>query len=61
MLKRGVIGVIPLEQNHTAEYNKDELLTVLHEFRIDQSKIIAVVTDNVLNMVNTINSTFHTK
>lgn len=58
---KGVIGVIPLEQNHTAEYIKGELLTVLHEFKIDHSKIIAIITDSAPNIVTAINSIFTAK
>lgn len=57
-LTKGVIGVIPLEQNHTSEYIKDELLSVLQNFKINQSDITAVVTDSASNMVNAINDIF---
>lgn len=61
LLTKGIIGVIPLESNHTAEYIKDELLSVLENFKINQTDITAVVTDNAFNMVNAINSIFNTK
>lgn len=58
VLTKTTIGVIPLEKNHTSEYIKDELLLVLRDFKIDSSKIMAVVTDSASNMINAINSTF---
>lgn len=61
LLTKGIIGVIPLESNHTAEYIKDELLSVLENFKINQTDITAVVTDSASNMVNAINSIFNTK
>lgn len=61
LLTKTTIGVIPLEKNHTSEYIQDELLSVLQVFKIDSSKIIAVVTDSAPNMVNAINSAFGVK
>lgn len=60
-LTKTTIGVIPLERNHTSKYIKDELLSVLQAFKIDSSKIMAVVTDSAPNMVNAINSAFGIK
>jgi hypothetical protein len=61
LLTKATIGVIPLEKNHTSEYIKDELLSVLQAFKIDSSKIVAVVTGSAPNMINAINSAFGIK
>jgi len=58
LLTKGTIGVIPLENNHTSEYIKNELLSILKEFKIDPSKITAIVIDSASNMINAINSIF---
>lgn len=58
LLTKGTIGVIPLEDNHTSEYIKNELLSVFQNFKIDLSKIMAIVTDGAANMINAINSIF---
>jgi len=65
LLTKGTIGVIPLENNHTSEYIKNELLSILKEFKIDPSKIVAIVTNSASNMIKAtayfpiIKNTFH--
>lgn len=61
LFTKGIIGVIPLENNHTADYIKDKLLSVTQDFKINLTDIIAVVTDSAPNMVNAINSIFGSK
>lgn len=61
LFTKGVIGVIPLENNHTSEYIKNELLLVFEIFKINLNNITAIVTDSAPNMVNAINSIFDTR
>lgn len=58
LLTKGTIGVIPLEDNHTSDYIRNELLSVFQNFKIDLPKIMAIVTDSASNMINAVNSIF---
>lgn len=61
LLTKGIIRVIPLENNHTSEYIKNELLSAFEIFKINLDDIVAIVTDSAPNMVNAINSIFSTR
>lgn len=45
------IAVNELSEQHTAEYIGTKLLDILHEWRIDQNKVVAFITDNGANMI----------
>lgn len=61
LFTKGIIGVIPLESNHTADYIKDELVSIIENFKINLTDIMAVITDSTSNMVNAIYSLFGPK
>lgn len=56
LLTKGIIGVIPLENNHTAEYIRTELLSVINIFKINLIDIMAIVIDSAANMINAVNN-----
>lgn len=58
---KSIIGVVLLEENHAAQYINDMLLATLDDFKIDRSKITAIVTDSAPNMINAVNYTFNNK
>ncbi|XP_012218599.1 zinc finger BED domain-containing protein 4-like [Linepithema humile] len=59
-MKSGCIGVFPLHKNHTAEYLAYFLNTVIENFKLDHSKITAVITNNVANVQLAIEKTIGT-
>lgn len=49
-MKSGCIGVFPLDKNHTAEYLTYSLSTVIENFKLERSKITAIITDSAANI-----------
>ncbi|XP_039310411.1 zinc finger BED domain-containing protein 4-like [Solenopsis invicta] len=49
-MKNGCIGVFPMSENHTSQYLRECLNSVVEDFNLDQSKIMAVVTDKAANI-----------
>ncbi|XP_036142944.1 zinc finger BED domain-containing protein 4-like [Monomorium pharaonis] len=49
-MKSGCIGVFPLYKNHTAEYLAKSLNTIIKEFKLNCSKITAIITDSAANI-----------
>ncbi|XP_071650785.1 E3 SUMO-protein ligase ZBED1 [Temnothorax longispinosus] len=58
VLSNATIGVFPLMQNHTANYVRETLISVIESFGIDVESIIAVVTDSAANMKKAITDGF---
>jgi hypothetical protein len=54
----GMIGVVPLEERHTALYLSQTLTDTLCDWNIPLEKIIAIVTDNGANIVKASIDTF---
>ncbi|XP_036148827.1 zinc finger BED domain-containing protein 1-like [Monomorium pharaonis] len=54
VLSNAMIGVFPLTQNHTANYIKDTMISILESFNIDVTSIAAIVTDSTANMTKAI-------
>lgn len=52
------IGVIPLDENHTADYIGCSIVKLCQEWNINADQITAVVTDSASNMVKAINDTY---
>lgn len=52
------IGMIELDQNHTAQYLGGRILSVCEDWYISPSKITAVVTDNGENLVKAVSDVF---
>ncbi|XP_015123501.1 zinc finger BED domain-containing protein 4 isoform X2 [Diachasma alloeum] len=49
-MKNGILGVFPLDKNHTAVYLKDSLTSVITDFGLDKSKIMAITSDGASNI-----------
>lgn len=45
------LGVVPLEESHTAEYLKSKILFTLNEWNISPNNVCSIVTDNEAAMV----------
>lgn len=56
----GTIGVIELNESHTANYISQEMLKCLSEWDIPIDKIMAVVSDNGANITKAVKDTFGT-
>lgn len=54
VLSNAMIGVFPLMQNHTANYIKETLVSIIESFDIDVANIAAIVTDSAANMTKAI-------
>lgn len=54
----GIIGVIELNESHTANYISQEIMKCLNEWDIPKDKIMAVVSDNGANITKAVNDTF---
>lgn len=53
-----IIGVFKLTKAHTADYLAQILSEVISEFKINEEKIVAFVTDNAANIVKPISDRF---
>lgn len=56
----GIIGVIELNESHTANYISQEMLKCLSEWDIPIDKIMAVVSDNGANITKAVKDSFGT-
>lgn len=54
VLTNATIGVFPLAQNHTANYIKETIISIIELFRIETNAITVLVTDSALNMIKAI-------
>jgi len=60
ILTNATIGVFPLTQNHTANYIREKLVSIIKSFGIDVVNITALVSDSAANMVKAITDEFST-
>lgn len=58
VLTNSTIGVFSLTENHTADYIKEMMLSIMQLFEIDVSSCTAFVTDSAANMVKAITDGF---
>ena len=56
-MKSGCVGVFPLSENHTSQYLGECLNSVIEDFNLDKSKIMAVVTDSAANIKKAVHDT----
>lgn len=49
-MKSGCLGVLPLEESHTAHYISEILMKGIQFFRINRESVTAIVTDNGTNI-----------
>ncbi|CAI6372217.1 unnamed protein product [Macrosiphum euphorbiae] len=59
-MKSGIIGVIELNESHTANYISQEMLKCLNEWDIPIDKLMAVVSDNGANITKVVKDSFVT-
>lgn len=55
-----IIGVIELNESHTADYIGEEILKCLCDWDIPKHKIMAVVSDNGANIIKAVKDSFGT-
>lgn len=58
VLTNATIGVFPLTQNHTADYIREMIISIIQSFGVDVSSITALVIDSAANMVKAITDGF---
>lgn len=58
VLSNATIGVFPLMENHTANYIRETLVSIIESFDIDVASITAIVTDSAANMTKAIKDGF---
>lgn len=58
ILTNATIGVFPLTQNHTANYIRETIISIIELFEINVTSITALVTDSAANMVKAITDGF---
>lgn len=50
VMKNGCLGVFPLHTNHTGEYLTECLNSVMDDFKLDRTKIMAITSDGAANI-----------